>query len=132
MRIGQLAVVAEVSPDTIRFYERLKLLPAPVRLPSGYRIFGEGALLRLRLIRRLRGLGLSLAEIKRVLPAEGATSCATVRELIIEHRRRIAAQLGELHALDRELARRQRECSRSLRRGARPCPALDSGAHSRV
>ena len=50
MRIGELANVVGLSPDTIRYYERVDLLPPPARTPSGYRIYSTQAVDRLRFI----------------------------------------------------------------------------------
>ncbi len=67
MKIGQLAQRAEVNIDTVRYYEREGLLPKPERLSSGYRIYGEGDVKRLRFVRRAKALGLTLPEIRDLL-----------------------------------------------------------------
>ena len=78
--IGQLAKLAGVKPDSVRFYERSGLLPKPRRLVSGYRVYDEAALRRLRFIKRAQSLGFSLGEIKRILSlrGEGKTTCRCV------------------------------------------------------
>ena len=63
MTIGSLAGRAGVHIETIRFYERRQLLPAPRRTPSGYRMYDEHDLWRLEFIRRAKLLGFTLAEI---------------------------------------------------------------------
>lgn len=65
--IGQLAKLAGVKPDTVRFYEKAKLLPAPERKHSGYRIYDEAALKQVRFIKRAQSLGFKLDEIRRIL-----------------------------------------------------------------
>lgn len=72
--IGQLAKLAGVKPDSVRFYERSGLLPKPQRLASGYRAYDESALRRLRFIKQAQSLGFSLDEIKRILNLRGAGS----------------------------------------------------------
>lgn len=67
MNIGRLAELAGVNVDTIRYYEREKLLPPAARSPSGYRRYGPSDLERLRFIRRSKELGFSLAEIDELL-----------------------------------------------------------------
>ncbi len=67
MKIGQLAQRAEVNIDTVRYYEREGLLPKPERLSSGYRIYGEGDVKRLRFVRRAKSLGFTLPEIRELL-----------------------------------------------------------------
>ena len=67
MQIGQLANSAGVAVDTVRYYERQGLLPPPQRRDSGYRRYGEEDVLRLRFIRRAKGLGFTLEEITGLL-----------------------------------------------------------------
>ncbi len=82
LRIGAVAKRGGVNLGTIRYYERQRLLPEPPRTASGYRIFGEDAVNRVRFIKRAQELGFSLNEIRELLAlrAEGRRSCAGVRE----------------------------------------------------
>jgi MerR family copper efflux transcriptional regulator len=97
MRIGELARAAEVSVETIRYYERAGLLPAPVR-SAGYHSYAANDLTRLRFIRRAKALGFGLGEIAELmnLREDEVTTCAEVG-------RRAAAKLGDLDARIREL-----------------------------
>ena len=63
MKIGTLARQADVAIDTVRYYERQGLLPAPERTESGYRSYAPGDVARLRFIRRAKTLGFTLGEI---------------------------------------------------------------------
>jgi MerR family copper efflux transcriptional regulator len=65
--IGTIAKRVGVAIDTIRYYEREGLLPPPARRASGYRSYDEGALVQLRFIRRAKGLGFTLDEIRELL-----------------------------------------------------------------
>lgn len=65
--IGEIARRAEVGIDTVRYYERNELLPAPVRRPSGYREYGDADVQRLSFIRRAKDLGFTLAQIRELL-----------------------------------------------------------------
>ena len=65
--IGKIAQAAKIGIETIRFYEKTGLLEAPLRRPSGYRIYGTTDILRLRFIRRAKDLGFTLKEIKELL-----------------------------------------------------------------
>ncbi len=77
LKIGDVAERGGVSLQTIRYYEREGLVPAPPRLPSGYRTFPESAIRRVRFIRRAQELGFSLAEIRDLLSLrENTTSGA--------------------------------------------------------
>ena len=67
MKIGELAQRAEVNIDTVRYYERQGLLPAPQRLRSGYRQYEQDDVSRLRFVRRAKTLGFTLVEIRDLL-----------------------------------------------------------------
>ena len=71
LQIGQMAKLAGVRPDTVRFYERDGLLARPERSAAGYRIYDEAALKRLRFIKQAQILGFSLDEIRRILSLRG-------------------------------------------------------------
>ena len=81
MRIGELSARAGVNVQTVRFYEREKLLRKPVRTASGYRTFEEADLERVRFIKDSQQLGFSLKEIKELLEIhESAKSFAGSRQ----------------------------------------------------
>lgn len=67
LKIGEVAERGGVNLETIRYYEREGILPKPPRLPSGYRMFPESAVSRVRFIKRAQELGFSLSEIKELL-----------------------------------------------------------------
>ena len=67
LTIGAVAKRVGVAIDTIRYYEREGLLPAPLRRASGYRSYGEGTIAQLRFIRRAKQLGFTLEEIRELL-----------------------------------------------------------------
>lgn len=67
MKIGELAQRAGVGIDTVRYYERQGLLPLPLRQLSGYRSFEAKDIARLQFVRRAKGLGFTLAEIRELL-----------------------------------------------------------------
>jgi len=125
MTIGELARAAGVNVQTIRFYEREKLLPKPHRWPgSDYRDFDDDALLRLRFIRSAKALGFTLREIKelldlRVLPGE---SCAEVKQLLEGKLADVEKRMQEMRRLRRMLRQFIAACGR--RRAAASCPAL--------
>jgi MerR family mercuric resistance operon transcriptional regulator len=120
--IGQLAKAAGVGVETVRFYERRGLLKRPARPDSGYRRYGEEALVRLRYIRLGQGLGLSLADIEDLFNKleEEASFCAAVRAAVGARLLRLNAEVAALEHLRGELADFLDKC------GARPkdmpCP----------
>ena len=99
MRIGQLARAAGVGVETIRYYQRRGLLPAPERSNGRYRSYDTADLARVRFIRRAKSLGFGLGDIADLLALrdDEATSCAEVG-------RRAAAKLTDLDSRMRELA----------------------------
>ncbi len=78
--VGQLARLAGVKADTVRYYERQGLLPKPERTATSYRVYDEAALRQLRFIKQAQSLGFSLDEIKRILSlrGEGSETCRCV------------------------------------------------------
>ncbi len=86
MTIGKLAKAADVAIDTVRYYEREGLLPKPHRTASGYRVYAEDSVRRLRFIRRAKALGFQLSDIAsllRLTDNDGAS--ASVRALTLQH-----------------------------------------------
>jgi DNA-binding transcriptional MerR regulator len=108
MRIGQLAAQSGYSVRTIRFYEQAGLLPAPERTPSGYRVYDQDAITRLRFVRSAQRLGLSLAEIAEVLRIRDRQGppCTYVTQLIETHISALEDRVKELTALRDELRAR--------------------------
>ena len=113
MRIGHLAGKAGVAIDTVRYYERLGLLPEPVRRPSGYRDYGEDELQQLRFVRRCKALGFSLEEIRELLRlnADPDADRAEVRALTERRLADVDAKLRELQVLRDSLAELATSCS---------------------
>jgi MerR family copper efflux transcriptional regulator len=101
MHIGRLAAQANVSVDTVRYYERAQLLPSPMRSASGYRTYPSGVVERLRFIRRAKELGFSLDEIRELLTLsdERDAGVATVRDIAAKRLADVEARLAELTRL---------------------------------
>ncbi|MFL6301427.1 MAG: heavy metal-responsive transcriptional regulator [Terriglobales bacterium] len=121
MRSGELAKLTGVSTDTLRFYERNRLLPLAPRAANGYRCYPQESLARVLLIRRALGLGFSVAELARILKARdsGGAPCKTVRALAAEKLDHIEAQMKELARFRKELAATLRDWDHRLA-SARP------------
>ena len=100
LTIGQLAAAAQVSPDTIRYYEAVGVLPAPVRSPAGYRLYSRTELRRLQLVKQAKLLGLSLVEVRDFVAQTITDSCAHLQATLLEH---IPTQLAEVDARIAEL-----------------------------
>src|SRR5215207_8802008 len=80
MRIGEVAAEAAVNIQTLRYYERVGLLPNPDRRPSGYRAYGRDTVRRVRFIKRAQELGFTLGEIGDLLALRerSASACEQV------------------------------------------------------
>ena len=106
MKIGELANACDVPTQTIRFYEKRRLLPEPPRLPNGYRSYDDATVERITFIRRSQAAGLTLAEIAGVLNvrAEGHAPCLHVSELLTTKLSDVQDRITELTALKVELS----------------------------
>ncbi len=107
LTIGALARDSGVNLETIRFYERSGLLPAPQRSPSGYRHYQEPDVRRLRFIRRGRELGFSLEEIRSLLDlaAHPESPCASADQMVREHLDAIETRIRDLQNMRAELSK---------------------------
>lgn len=126
MRIGELADRAGIAPHTIRYYERVGLIPRPARTPGGFREYGEDALDDLGFIRKAQTVGLTLGEIREVMhiASGGRPPCDHVRATL-------HARLAEVERRMQELRNLRGTLRRALRRlDAAPRPR--SGCHCAV
>lgn len=119
MRIGALAKAARTLVETIRYYEREGLLPAPPRSDANYREYGGAELERLLLIRRCRSLDMSLDEVRELLRIhdEPGADCGEVNNLLDGHIAHVRTRISELQALARELERLRAGCTGPQRAG---------------
>ena len=99
LRIGQLATETGFTPKTLRYYEDVGLLRPAKRPESGYRLYDDAAIERLRFIQRAQGVGLRLEDIRRILEIsdEGRVPCEHVMAVVDRELNRIAEQLTRLH-----------------------------------
>lgn len=106
MRIGELGLATGVDVETIRYYEKAGLLPAPARLANGYRDYGDQHLERLAFIRHCRALDLPLVEIERLLElmSQPAAACGDVDHLIESQLAKVRSRIRSLRALERQLS----------------------------
>ena len=112
MKIGELALAAQCSVETIRSYEKGGLLPAPLRTGSNYRDYGPGHIERLRFIRNCRALDMAQDEIRQLLGwlDHPADNCGAVNELVEEHIRHVEARIEELLQLRQQLQALRQSC----------------------
>lgn len=130
LRIGELSAQTGCPVETIRYYERVGLLPKPPRQANGYRVYAEAHKSRLIFIRRARELSFSLEEIRDLLGLldAGRYSCAEVQALTLRHRQQIRQKIRDLRRLDAALTELTAQCSGE---SAPSCPIVDalSGAN---
>ena len=105
MNIGELARAADTKAETIRYYERIGLLPAPPRTTGNYRNYSAAHVSRLAFIRRARDLGFSIEQIRALLELadQKEQSCKAVDAIAREHLADVKRKLADLSALRREL-----------------------------
>jgi len=107
VKIGELAAQAGVTPDTLRYYERVGLLPAPHRTRTGYRLYDGVIAERIGFIHKAQALGLTLEEVREVLKvaAHASPPCEHVRALLSHRLKEVQSRIAELESLQRSLAR---------------------------
>lgn len=112
MKIGELAQVAQSTVETVRYYEKEGLLPAPARTAGNFRVYGPEHVERLRFIRNCRALDMSHEEIHTLLgladrPADG---CGAINEVFDEHIAHVDERIQELTHLKQQLAALRQRC----------------------
>lgn len=112
MKIGELARATGVGLQTIRYYERVKLLPATKRLRNRYRDYGDLHLEQLAFIRHCRAVDMPLADIRLLLDfiAEPAGDCTGVDRAVDAQLNCVRARLKSLRALERQLTALRARC----------------------
>jgi MerR family transcriptional regulator, mercuric resistance operon regulatory protein len=126
IRIGNLSHRTGCNIETIRYYERVGLLPHPPRSPSRYRLYDTEDVRRLTFIRRSRELGFSLDEVRALLALSAndkQEACAEVCDLAVHHLQDIRAKIADLRAMEDVLADAVRCCDAGDTPG---CPLIDS------
>jgi len=126
LRIGEVATLSGVSIDTIRYYERRKLIPRAERTRGGFRLFSPEAIERLRFIKQAQEIGFSLDEIGDLLATGGAAECRKVRDLLRAKLEEIDVRINAMRIFRRSLADHLAACERELneRGNAARCPVV--------
>ena len=103
IRIGDVSRQTGCKVETIRYYERVGLLPRPPRSAARYRLYDSGDVRRLSFVRRARELGFTLEEVRALLTLavnDGEDTCAEARRLAAGHLAEIRAKIADLRALE--------------------------------
>lgn len=121
--IGDVSVLTGVNIETIRYYERIGLVPKPPRTEGGRRAYADADAKRLRFIRRARDLGFSIDDIRALLQlADSGGACKGAQEIAVRHRDDVRDKIKTLKRLDRILTDAAAQCGRTTR----GCPIIDT------
>ena len=112
---GELARRTGVNLETIRYFERIGILPEPPRTEGGHRVYDDSHVRTLGFVRRSRRLGFSTEEVRAILGlgGPGGASCADVREIAARHLEQVRSKIADLIEIERLLAATIEQCSGS-------------------
>ncbi|MFT7653303.1 MAG: MerR family mercuric resistance operon transcriptional regulator [Candidatus Azotimanducaceae bacterium] len=122
---GALASCSGVNSETVRYYEKIGLMPDPSRTSGGHRVYEQEHVKRLSFIRRTRELGFTLKEIRGllVLVDGGDYTCAEVRDRTLTHLDDVATKIRDLQKMQRTLKSISSKCDGGL---VPDCPIVDA------
>lgn len=125
LSIGRLSRDAGCNIETIRYYEKVGLLPAPPRTAGGHRLYTEDHVRRVGFIRRGRELGFSLDEVRVLLDLGDRSEyqCAKVKAITLDHLRSVKRKIKDLKRLERTLTALSNECPGE---SGPYCPIIDA------
>ena len=124
--IGEVADRSGVSVDTVRFYERRRLLPVAPRKASGYRVFTMAAIERVRFIKLVQELGFTLDEIGVLLSVNGDNKCVSVHGLLVKKLADLDARMASMQYVQKLLTNYLAACEAELKDhpNSSDCPVL--------
>ncbi|MDF1484151.1 Hg(II)-responsive transcriptional regulator [Ramlibacter sp. H39-3-26] len=124
MTIGQLAKLAGVNVETIRYYQRRKLLPQPERPSGGIGRYPLDAFIRLRFIKRSQSLGFSLEDVQALLSLDDGQACSSAKEIGEHKLADVRERIQTLQALESALQQLVSQCANSEREVR--CPLIEA------
>jgi len=124
LTIGQVAAKIGCNRETIRYYEKERLLPEPGRTEGGHRLYSEELVKRLVFIRRARELGFSMDKVRQLLSIvdRKQVSCGHVKRLTVSHLQDVRAKIKDLRNMERTLSAIFEQCSGE---NIPDCPIID-------
>lgn len=126
-RIGEVAAKTGVTVDTLRYYERLGVLPRARRTAGGLRRYSDDAIRQIRFVQQAQTLGLTLNDVRQLLTDQGRAGrerCQRVRNLLDHRLKDVDAKLAELRAFRLTLRAHLAECDRALEHDQPSCPVI--------
>ena len=115
LQIGETATYSGVSIDTVRYYERLGLLPRAVRSSGGFRLFPAETVERIKFIKQAQEMGFTLEEIKRLFSTGGARQCQAVKELLLEKLTELETKMEQMRNFKTILKHYLTDCEKELK-----------------
>ncbi|WP_136415957.1 Hg(II)-responsive transcriptional regulator [Herbaspirillum sp. ST 5-3] len=128
LTIGALADAAGVNVETIRFYQRKRLMSEPDRPRGGIRRYGRGDLARVRFIKAAQRIGFSLDEIAELLKLDDGTHCDEARRLAEQKLHDVRDRIADLRRIESALDQLVTRCEST--QGAVKCPLITSLQHT--
>ena len=129
LTIGNVAARTGLTPDALRYYERLGVIERPQRTAAGFRLYQQDVLVRLRFVKQAQRQGWTLAEIRNLLQLDTAgalTQCQQVERLLRHKIADLDARLAELREFRRTLNAQLGRCARTLAEApGAGCPVVD-------
>ena len=124
MKIGELGQRTHVDVETIRYYEKVGILPEPARTEGNYRHYNEQHADRLSFVRHCRALDMTLDEIRVLLQFRDTpeSNCGEVNQLLDEHIGHVTTRIAALTGLEKELRKLRRQCRKAQK--AKDCGIL--------
>ena len=122
---GSLATRTGVTIETVRYYEKIGLMPDPARSPGGHRVYNETHVKRLFFIRRSRELGFTIQETRELLELVdgGDYTCAEVRDRTNSHLADVTKKIGDLQKIQRTLSKMASMCDGGM---VPECPVINA------
>jgi Hg(II)-responsive transcriptional regulator len=128
LTIGRLARAANVGIETVRYYQRLKLLPTPKPTGGGaFRTYPHELVDRIRFIKRSQELGFTLGEIAALLQLEKGTNRGAIRKVASVRLEEIRTKIADLKRMERALSHLIHRCEATGH--AQPCPIIETLAN---
>lgn len=130
LTIGQVAKLANVNTQTLRYYERRKILRPKTRRDSGYRVYDEEAVRTVQFIKRAQKLGFSLEDIQELLSLkiERKAKCGEIKERAAITLKEVEEKISKLDRMRRALKKLIRDCD-NRETSSEECPVLESLEH---
>lgn len=125
-RVGEIAKKCDVNKETLRYYERVGLIPGPTRTNVGYRMYPEETVNRLKFIKRMQELGYSLAEIDKLLGVvdKDDNRCMDIYDFVIQKIEEVQKKISDLKKIEQMLFNLKERCPDD--KSLHECPIIET------